>query len=89
MSNIQIIDVDGSWVTNPHGFAFVDPETGTRFSPGALIKIAYGEKSWIETQIYAGTLDEGVDPMNSNAPEKPAKAPPKAESPKGTGKAEG
>ena len=42
MGNIQIIDADGSWVTNPHAFAFVDPETGTRFSPGTLTKVKYG-----------------------------------------------
>lgn len=89
MGNIQIIDADGSWVTNPHAFAFVDPETGTRFSPGTLTKVKYGDGSWIENQIYAGTLAEGEDPLKSAATEKPAKAPPKAESPKGTGKAEG
>ena len=86
MGNIQIIDVDGEWVSNPHAFTFVDPETGTRFSPGTLTKIKYGDKSWIETQVYAGTLAEGEDPMKTKVPDK---APPKAATPKGTGKAEG
>ena len=89
MNGIQIIDVEGQWVNNPHAFAFVDPETGVRFSPGVLTKISYADGSWIETQIYAGTLAEGEDPLKPKAPDKPSKAPPKAETPKGTGKAEG
>lgn len=83
MSEIKVVDLDGQWVVNPHRFQFVDPETGTRFSPGVPTKISYGKDSWIAGQIKAEVLSKTDDPM------KPGKEPPKAESPKGTGKAEG
>lgn len=86
MGEIKIVDTDGLWVGNPHGFAFVDPETGTRFSPGVSTKVTYGPKSWIAVQIAAGTLSEAPDPMEVRAP---SKGPPKTSLPKAAGKAEG
>lgn len=83
MREIKVVDLDGLWVVNPHAYPFVDPETGVRFEPGIPTKVAYASKSWIAGQVGAGTLAKAADPM------KPEKDPPKAESPRVTGKAEG
>lgn len=83
MGEIKIIDLEGRWVVNPHAFPFVDPETGVRFTPQVRTKVAYGKDSWVAGQIAEGVLALAADPM------KPEKEPPKVETPKAPGKAEG
>lgn len=72
MGTFTIIDADGKWVVNPHGFRFADPETSNVFQPGHPMKVAVPEKSWLAGQIDAGVLTLTRDPV---------KAPPKAAAP--------
>jgi hypothetical protein len=60
-----VVNTDGSWVRNPHGYDFVDPSTGYRFAAGEVYKIALTD--WITSQVSAGTLAEGEDQEKANS----------------------
>mgnify|MGYP000125484423 CR=1 FL=1 len=79
MSTFRVIDKGGKWVVNPHAFAFADPETGNRFSPGEPTKVNVPESSWLAGQMEAGVIVYTEDPIEAPPPKKvasPAKAGP-------------
>lgn len=73
MTAFRIIEAEGKWVTNPHAFAFADPETGVRYEPGAVLKVGCPEGSWLAGQIASKVLALAPDP--TAPPPSPAKAP--------------
>jgi hypothetical protein len=81
MTTLNVIDRDGVWVTNPHAFRFVDPETRVTFAPGVLNKVLAEKGSWVETQIDAGTLALAEPPLDEAQP--PPPEPPKGGKAKG------
>jgi hypothetical protein len=72
VGTFTIIDAAGKWVTNPRAFSFSDPETGVRYAPGEVKKVACAPDSWLAVQMEAGVLVSAPDPTRPTITAKPA-----------------
>jgi hypothetical protein len=62
---MRVADPKGKWYRNTGSFVFVDPETGTRFEAGELVKAT--PSNWLKTQPV---LREEADPTGETKAKK-------------------
>ena len=68
----KVIDLEGEWILNPHGFSFTDPTTGVRFDSGFVYRVALND--WILGQMAAGVLVSTEDAEKAEAAQLAAEA---------------
>lgn len=64
MKNLEIIDKDGVYISNPHQYPFYHSGLAHKFESGFTYKIKVD--AWIQTQIDHDVLTEVADPSGTD-----------------------